>query len=141
MRVVPARASRLSLSGMAASTRKRRRAGDLDRERLERAADLYLHACYGTRTAARADEFAQYLRIARPHLSRIAPQILGMSLREFLRRKQVDHAKELLRSTPLSVDEIAVASAFGTPWTFYRCFRSVAGVTPARFRRGRKILK
>ncbi|HEV8436271.1 MAG TPA: helix-turn-helix domain-containing protein [Thermoanaerobaculia bacterium] len=126
---------------MAASTRKRRRAGDLDRERLERAADLYLHACYGTRTAARADEFAQYLRIARPHLSRIAPQILGMSLREFLRRKQVDHAKELLRSTPLSVDEIAVASAFGTPWTFYRCFRSVAGVTPARFRRGRKILK
>ena len=122
---------------MAARAHKRR-TEDLDRRRLEKAADLYLHACYGTRTAARADEFARYLRIARPHLSRIAPQILGMSLHEFLRGKQIDHAKELLRSTPLSVDEIALACAFGTPWTFYRCFRSVAGVTPARFRRGRK---
>jgi transcriptional regulator GlxA family with amidase domain len=124
---------------MAAKARKKRRTADLDRERLERAADLYLHACYGTRTAARADEFAQYLRIARPHLSRIAPQILGMSLREFLRGKQLDRARMLLRSTPLSVDEIAVACAFGTPWTFYRCFRSVVGVTPARYRRGKKI--
>lgn len=100
---------------------------------------MYLHACYGTRTAARADEFAQYLRMARPHLSRIAPQILGMSLREFLRGRQLDRAKMLLRSTPLSVDEIALACAFGTPWTFYRCFRSVVGVTPARYRRRRKI--
>src|ERR1043166_8856375 len=138
MRVGPPPAPRLSLSGMAASTRKRRRKGNMDRQRLERAADLYLHACYGTRTAARADEFAQYLRIARPQLSRIAPQILGMSLREFLRRRQIERAKELLRSTPLSVDEIALACAFGTPWTFYRCFRSIAGVTPAQFRGARK---
>ena len=117
------------------------RSRDADRRRFERAAELYLHACYGTRTAARADEFAQYLRIARPHLSRIAPQILGMSLREFLRGRQIEHAKMLLRSTPLSVDEIALASAFGTPWTFYRCFRGLLGVTPARYQRGRKKLK
>ncbi|HEY2324533.1 MAG TPA: helix-turn-helix transcriptional regulator [Thermoanaerobaculia bacterium] len=123
---------------MTARSRKRRRTTDVDRQRLERAADLYLHACYGTRTAARADEFAQYLHVARPHLSRIAPQILGMSLREFLRRRQVERAKELLQSTPLSVDEVALACAFGTPWTFYRCFRGIVGVTPAQFRRARK---
>jgi AraC-like DNA-binding protein len=117
-------------------TKKRRgRRADIDRHRLERAADLYLHACYGTRTAARADEFAAYLRMARPQLSRLVPQILGTSLHAFLRRRQLDHAKALLRSTPLSIDEIAVASAFGTPWTFYRAFRGAFGVTPAQFRR------
>ena len=30
-----------------------------DRERLEGAAEFYLRACYGTQTAARADEFAE----------------------------------------------------------------------------------
>jgi AraC-like DNA-binding protein len=117
-----------------ARTTRRGRTRATGAQRLERAADLYLHACYGTRTAARADEFAAYLRMARPHLSRLVPQILGTSLHEFLRRRQLDHAKMLLRSTPLSIDDVALASAFGTPWTFYRCFRSAFGVTPARYR-------
>jgi AraC-like DNA-binding protein len=120
---------------MGAKKKKRGRPGQADRQRLERAADLYLHACYGTRTAARADEFAAYLRMARPHLSRLAPQILGSSVHEFLRRRQLDHARMLLRSTPLSIDDVALASAFGTPWTFYRCFRIAFGVTPAQYRR------
>ena len=112
-----------------------------DKRRLEQAADLYLHACYGTRTAARADEFANFLRIARPHLSRLVPQILGMSLHDFLRRRQLEHAKVLLRSTPLSVDEVALASAFGTPWTFYRSFKAAFGVTPSQYRRGLRALR
>jgi AraC-like DNA-binding protein len=120
---------------MASKAKKRARLTVSDRHRLKRAADLYLHSCYGTRTAARADEFAAFLGIARPHLSRLAPQILGMSLHDFLRGRQLEHAKVLLRSTPLSVDEVALASAFGTPWTFYRSFRTAFGVTPAQYRR------
>ena len=115
---------------------RRVRSRDADRQRFERAADLYLHACYGTRTAARADEFAAYLRIARPHLSRIAPQLIGMHIRDFLRSRQLAYAQRLLRTTPLSVDDVAIASAFGTPWTFYRCFRAAFGITPAKYRQG-----
>src|SRR6266568_3092042 len=115
--------------------RRGTRSLDADRQRLERAADLYLHACYGTRSAARADEFAAYLRIARPHLSRLVPQLIGMHLRDFLRSRQLAYAKKLLRTTPLSIDEIALASAFGTPWTFYRWFRAAFGTTPARYRK------
>lgn len=105
-----------------------------DRRRLERAADLYLHACYQSQTAARAKEFAEYLRITRPHLSRRAPQLTGLSIRDFLRSRQLAYAKHLLCTTPLSVDQIAVACAFGTPWTFYRCFRAAFGTTPAIYR-------
>jgi len=109
-----------------------------DRERLERAADLYLHECYRSQSAARAKEFAEYLRITRPHLSRRAPQLIGQSIRDFLRARQLAYAQHLLRTTPSSVtvDQIALASAFGTPWTFYRRFKAAFGVTPAEYRRG-----
>lgn len=112
------------------------RSRDADRRRFERAAELYLHACYGTKTAARADEFAAYLRLARPYLSRLVPDLIGMPLRDYLRGQQLAYAQHLLRTMPLTVtiDQIALASAFGTPWTFYRCFRDAFGITPAKFR-------
>jgi AraC-like DNA-binding protein len=107
---------------------------DADRRRFERAAELYLHACYGTKTAARAEEFADYLRLARPYLSRVVPDLIGVPLHDYLRREQLDYAKHLLRTTPLTIDQIALASAFGTPWTFYRCFKSAIGMTPKEYR-------
>jgi len=110
------------------------RSRDADRRRFERAAELYLHACYGTQTAARADEFAAFLRVARPYLSRVVPELIGMPLRDFLRREQLVYARHLLRTTPLTIDQIALASAFGTPWTFYRCFKAAFGMTPNEFR-------
>jgi len=105
------------------------------RQRLEAAAEFYLRTCYGSRTAARADEFAEYLCLARPHLSRIVPRIIGVAVSDFLRNKQLAYAQQLLRTTPLSVEQIALASAFGTGWTFHRCFKASFGVTPAEYRR------
>lgn len=112
------------------------RSRDAERRRFERAAELYLHACYGTKTPARADEFAAFLRMTRPYLSRLVPELIGMPLHDFLLRQQLAHAQHLLRTMPLTVtiDQIALASAFGTPWTFYRCFKAAFGMTPARYR-------
>jgi AraC-like DNA-binding protein len=110
------------------------RSRDADRRRFERAAELYLHACYGTKTAARAEEFAAFLRLTRPYLSRIVPDLIGMPLRDYLRGQQLAYAQHLLRTMPLTVDEIALASAFGTPWTFYRCFKAAFGMTPTEYR-------
>jgi len=104
------------------------------RLRLERAAAHYLRDCYRRVTAARASEFAATLGVTAPYLSRIAPDILGMPLRDFLRRKQLDYAVQLLKTTPLSAKEIAVRCGFGTVATFYRWFRSAFGTTPAAFR-------
>lgn len=112
------------------------RSREADRQRFERAAELYLHACYGTKTAARAEEFAAYLRLARPYLSRIVPDLIGVPLRDYLRGQQLTYAQHLLRTMPLTVtvDQIALASAFGTPWTFYRCFKAAFGITPTKYR-------
>lgn len=115
-------------------TRARAARREADREKLDRAAELYLQTCYRTRTAARVDEFAEYLRRARPHVSRIVPEVIGMPVRDFLREKQLGHAQALLRTTPASVEQIALASGFGTGWTFYRCFKAAFGMTPTEYR-------
>lgn len=111
-----------------------RRFSSRDRQRLERARDHYLRYCYRNRTAARATEFAAYIGVTAPYLSRFVTLVTRTSVREFLRQSQLAYAVQLLRSTPLSVDEIALASAFGTPATFYRCFVAAYGKTPAALR-------
>ena len=72
------------------------------------------------------------------YVSWLAAKILGKSLQAFLREKQAAYAARLLRITPLTVDEIAIQSGFGTPATFYRWFVAIYGMTPAAFRRLKK---
>src|SRR5260370_1312679 len=108
------------------------------RQRLERAAAHYLRDCYRRVTAARVSELADLLGLAAPYLSRIAPEIVGMSLRDFLRARQLEYAVRLLRTTPLPVGEIALRCGFGTVSTFYRWFRAPYGTPPAAFREGMK---
>ena len=103
-----------------------------DEDRLHLAAKLYLSECYAARTAARADELAQKLRVSRFHLRRKAA---GASLHGILRQHQLDHARRLLLTTTLPIDEVAVASAFGTSWTFCRHFKAAFGITPGVYRR------
>lgn len=102
--------------------------------RLDRAADVYLRDCYRKCTAARTSEFAQFLDVQPQYLSWIGSKILGKPLRVFLREKQLAMAATLLRRTPLTVEEIALRCAFGTPSTLYRWFFGVYKVSPAVFR-------
>ncbi len=107
---------------------------DSDRERLERAVGVYLRSCYRLQTAARASELAQHLGVAAASLSRLAHRIAGQPLHDYLRERQLAQAAKLLRATPLSMERIALASAFGTISTFYRCFVAAFGQTPATYR-------
>jgi AraC-like DNA-binding protein len=72
--------------------------------------------------------------MTRPYLSRLVPELIGIPLHDFLHEQQLAHAQHLLRTTPLTIDQIALASAFGTPWTFYRCFKAAFGMTPSKYR-------
>ncbi len=114
--------------------RRKSETKDADTRRLEAAAEFYLRACYGTRTAARTEEFAEYLRLSRPYLSRRVAELAGKPLIQFLRERQLAHAKRLLLIRHLSIEQIALASAFGTEGTFVRCFKAAFGMTPSAYR-------
>ena len=107
-----------------------------DRQRLDRAAEHYLRKCYRANSAARASEFAAELGMTAEYMSWLAARILGKPLRDYLREKQVAYAAWLLRTLPeeITVAEIALRAAFGTPRTFYRCFLEAYGTTPGAFR-------
>src|SRR5918912_4049778 len=105
-----------------------------DRQRLERAIQHYLRDCYKRVTSARVSECAAFVGWTVPYLSRIATEILGMPVLDYMRRSQVAFAVRLLRTTPLPAEEIALRAAFGSVPTFYRWFRAVEGMTPAAFR-------
>jgi AraC-like DNA-binding protein len=108
--------------------------GQTRRQRLERTADLYLRGCYEKQTAARASEFATQIGLTREHLTRIVAEIFGMSVREFLRVRQLEHARDLLTTTSVSMVQVALSSGFGTHPAFYRAFKAAFGMTPGRYR-------
>ena len=56
----------------------------------------------------------------------------------YLRGKQVEYAARLLRRTPLSVEEIAARSGFGTRSAMHRWFVKAYGMGPAAFRERKK---
>lgn len=108
------------------------------RQRLDRAVSHYLDECYANKSAARASEFASFLRRNPAYLSRTVARMLGITLREYLRSRQLEEAERLLTTTPLPVAEIALHSGFGTTSTLYRCFKQAYGTTPGAFREVKK---
>jgi AraC-like DNA-binding protein len=108
------------------------------RQRLDRAAENYLRDCYRKNKPVRAKDFADSLDLTPEYVSWLGSQILGGSLRDFLRQKQVAYAARLLRTTPLSIEEVAERSGFGTRSTMHRWFLAVHGISPAVFRQLKK---
>lgn len=106
-----------------------------ERQRYERAVELYLRYCYRNLTVARVSELAQFIEASRPHLSRAVAETFGESLGAILRRKQLQRAASLLADSKLTVDDIAAASGFGHRSSFFRRFRKAFGMTPNEYRR------
>lgn len=127
-----------SRSTMAARDRRPRRFTHAHRQRLDRAAEHYLRECFRKSTRATVAEFATDLGCHPDYLTRTAASILGASLLDFLRKKQMAEAERLIRVTTLSIREIALRAGFGTVSTFYRRFRESHGMSPGTFRQVRK---
>lgn len=61
---------------------------------------------------------------------------LGESLSEYVSRLRIDHAKRLLRETPLGMVDVAHQSGFSSVKYFREVFKKQTGLTPQRFRNG-----
>jgi AraC-like DNA-binding protein len=118
--------------------RSPRRFTHAHRQRLDRAAEYYLRDCFRKSTRATVAELATYLGCHPDYLTRTGASILGASLLDFLRRKQMEEAERLLAVTTLSIADIALRAGFGTVSTFYRRFKESRGTSPGAFRQVRK---
>jgi AraC-like DNA-binding protein len=81
-------------------------------------------------------ELAQQVPCSVNHLSQVINAEFGMSFFEFLNRRRVADARQLLTSEPdRYVLEVALTVGFNSSSAFYSAFKRAYDVTPTAFRR------
>jgi AraC family transcriptional regulator len=68
------------------------------------------------------------------HFARTFKQIMGVAPHRFLIERRIEHAEGLLRTTSLSVDEVAHRVGFSNQSHFTAHFKKVVGATPKLYR-------
>lgn len=84
--------------------------------------------------ALSVESLAQELRCSARHLSKVFHEQVGERIIEQISRLRLQSAMEALRSTQLSVKEIAGACGYSDANYFARVFRQSTGRTPQQFR-------
>ncbi len=87
------------------------------------------------RTDIRLDAVAAEAGMSSSHFSRTFKKVMGLPYQEYLNRRRITKAKELLRASPRSITEIAVSLGFSDPTGFGRIFKKLTGQTPSAYRR------
>jgi AraC-like DNA-binding protein len=79
------------------------------------------------------------LGISKNQVSGIVKKTTGIEFPEFINRKRIEYAKELLLGKNMTIEEIAKAAGYNYSYYFIRIFKSLEGVTPGQFRAIRAI--
>jgi AraC family transcriptional regulator len=83
----------------------------------------------------RLSEIARECRLSVSHFARSFKTTFGISTHQWLIQHRIDHAKQLMSRTNMSLIDIAVQSGFNDQAAFTRTFHQLAGISPGRWRR------
>jgi transcriptional regulator GlxA family with amidase domain len=81
------------------------------------------------------DDLAGRARMSRRSFTRRFREETGQSPTQWLTRQRVEHARRLLESSELTVDQIARRTGLGTGVSLRQHLRAVLGVSPSAYRR------
>ena len=81
------------------------------------------------------EAIAKELRVSREHLTRIFHQNMGITPYKFILLEKMAYACNLLRTTTLSIKEIAYETGDSSPEHFSRLFKKHHAQTPGQYRR------
>lgn len=73
------------------------------------------------------------------HLSRLFSSLLGISITDYIQKKRIEYAGELLSTTDFSVLSVSSEAGFNTLSNFNKLFKNATGSTPAEFRKKQSI--
>lgn len=98
------------------------------------AADAYVELCIRLQTPPHARELALYLALTPSTLTKRFRALYGELSATYLKRRQLETAVRLLRTTTLNIAAIAARSGFGSRETLFRTFRRELHTTPTAYR-------
>ena len=81
-------------------------------------------------------ELARMVGLSEYHFIRVFRQLMGVTPGQYIIISRMNHAKYLLKTTALSVGEIAAIAGYSSESMFTAAFRRTQGVTPTRYRTG-----
>lgn len=92
----------------------------------------YLEQNYANRITL--DELSKAFYINKYYLTRVFKEQYGQSITAYLTSLRITHAKQLLRFTDKTVEEIGLECGLGALHYFSRVFKEVEGVAPSTYR-------
>ena len=81
------------------------------------------------------DALAAEARLSKYHFLRLFRTTYGVTPTEYVSRRRIERAQDLLRATNLTVTEVCHAVGFSSLGSFSSRFREVVGETPTEFQR------
>ncbi len=97
----------------------------VEKSKLQQAIDLKTNSI---------DEMAQCAEMSKFHFIREFKKATGITPGQYIIRRKITHAKELLLNKHLTVKEVAFKAGFKDPDYFSRAFKKHTGYKPERFR-------
>ena len=82
------------------------------------------------------DEFCVTTGLSKQHICRLFRTALGSRPMEYIAKRRIQAAKELLSDTNMTTEEIAEKVGFGSSSYFCKLFRRYEGISPTQFRNG-----
>ena len=83
----------------------------------------------------RIDEVAEHVNLSAGYLSVLFRRETGTAFSDYVLRRRIDTAQNMLRYSDYTSTEISEILAFSSQSYFIRCFRKQAGMTPSEYRR------
>ncbi len=81
------------------------------------------------------EEYAAMCYMSKYHFLRVFKRITGVSPLEYRGRIRIEHAKELLKNSFLSVNEISEALGYTSSEYFSYAFKHAVGISPIQYRK------
>lgn len=82
-----------------------------------------------------AIDIAEHVHVHVNYLHQIFQKHTGQTIVEYLSQLRMEHAKQLLASTNLSIENIALQCSYENSKYFYKVFKKIVGCTPTAYRK------
>jgi len=86
------------------------------------------------------DIVADQARMSRYHFSKMFKRIIGITYQDYLNKRRIEKAKNIIESGGISITEIAFSVGYDDLTHFGRLFKRIVGHTPSQYRHISRLL-